>query len=166
MSERMAALTRISDVVKHWAEHSPDSPALVESSGAWTYHQLASAISNTQTWLRALGVRPGDRVVIVGENCRSFIAILLASAALDVWPVLVNARLSNREIDEIQDHWGGARRVLYTISVSPHASDHAKRHGAVVEEREKASVQLELDRSTKRRCQKASTPTLPTGLQL
>ena len=135
MSEQMAALTRISDVVKHWAEYSPDSPALVESTGAWSYRQLASAISDTQTWLRALGVRPGDRVVIVGENCRSFIAILLASAALDVWPVLVNARLSNREIDEIQDHCG-ARRVLYTISVSPHASDHAKRHGAVVEERE------------------------------
>src|SRR5579862_7313169 len=131
----MAALMRISDVVKHWAEHSPDSPALVESSGAWTYHQLASAISDTQSWLRGLGVRPGDRVVIVGENCRSFIAILLAAAALDAWPVLVNARLSNREIDEIQNHCR-ARRVLYTISVSTHAADHAKRHGAVVEERE------------------------------
>lgn len=131
----MAALTRISDVVKHWAEHSPDSPALVESTGAWTYRQLASAISDTQSWLLGLGVRPGDRVVIVGENCRSFVAILLASAAIDAWPVLVNARLSNREIDEIQNH-SGARRVLYTISVSPNASDHAKRHGAVVEERE------------------------------
>jgi long-chain acyl-CoA synthetase len=131
----MAALTRISDVVKHWAEHSPDSPALVESSGTWTYHQLASAISDTQAWLLGLGVRRGDRVVIVGENCRGFIAILLASAALDAWPVLVNARLSPREIDEIQNHCG-ARRVLYTISVSPHASDHAKRYDAVVEERE------------------------------
>ena len=103
--------------MKPWAEHSPDHPALVESSGAWTYGQLASAISDTQTWLRKLGVRPGDRVMIVGENCRAFVTILLATAGMDAWPVLVNARLSPREIDEIQNHCG-ARRVLYTISVS------------------------------------------------
>jgi long-chain acyl-CoA synthetase len=124
---------RISDVVKPWAERSPDRPALIEASGGWTYRQLASAISKTQAWLGESGVRPGDRVMIVGENCREFVAILLASASLDAWPVLVNARLSAREIDEIRDHCG-ARRVLYTTSVSPHAVDHAKRHGAVVEE--------------------------------
>ena len=123
---------RISEVVMPWAESSPDRPALVEASGTWTYQQLASAISETQNWLRKWGVRPGDRVMIVGENCREFIAILLASAGMDAWPVLVNANLSAREIDEIQDHCG-ARRVFYTISVSPHASEHASRHGAVVE---------------------------------
>jgi long-chain acyl-CoA synthetase len=128
----MAALTRISDVVKHWAEHSPDRAALVESTGAWTYRQLASAISETETWLRGLGVRPGDRVMIVGENCRAFVTILLATAGIDAWPVLVNARLSPREIDEIKTHCG-ARRVFYTISVSPLAADHARRHGASVE---------------------------------
>jgi len=131
----MAALTRITDVVKHWAEHSPNSTALVESTGAWTYQQLASAISDTQTWLRGLGVRPGDRVMIVGDNCRAFVTILLATAAIDAWPVLVNARLSPREIDEIRNHCG-ARRVFYTISVSPQAADHAKRRGASLEDRD------------------------------
>jgi long-chain acyl-CoA synthetase len=120
---------RISDVVKLWAERSPDRPALVETSGIWTYRQLASAISETQAWLRKSGVRPGDRVMIIGENCREFVAVLLAAAGLDAWPVLANARLSAREIDEIRDHCG-ARRVLYTTSASPHAADHAKRHGA------------------------------------
>src|ERR1022692_3500204 len=51
---------RISDVVKPWAELSPDHPALVEASGIWTYRQLASAISGTQAWLRKSAVRPGD----------------------------------------------------------------------------------------------------------
>jgi|HubBroStandDraft_1064217.scaffolds.fasta_scaffold00277_4 long-chain acyl-CoA synthetase len=124
---------RISDVVTPWAELSPDQPALIETSGTWTYGQLASAISATQAWLRKSGVRPGDRVMIVGENSREFITLLLAAASFDAWPVLVNARLSAREIDEIRDHCG-ARRVLYTPSVSPHAADHAKRHGAPVEE--------------------------------
>ena len=59
-------------------------------------------------------------------------AILLALAEIDAWPVLVNARLSAREVDQIRDHCG-ARRVVYTTSVSHHAREHAKRHGAIVQ---------------------------------
>ena len=46
---------------------------------------------------------------------------------MDAWPVLVNAHLSAREIDQIRDHCG-ARRVIYTAHVSPHAKEHALRH--------------------------------------
>jgi long-chain acyl-CoA synthetase len=122
---------RISDVVKPWAEGSPNRPAVVEAAGTWTYGQLSSVIATTQAWLVDSGVRPGDRVMIVCENCRAFVAVLLALAALDAWPVLVNARLSAPEIDQIREHCG-ARRVIYTTSVSSHAREHAKRHGAVI----------------------------------
>ena len=122
---------RISDVVKPWAEGSPDRPALVEAAGTWTYGQLSSVIATTQAWLVDSGVRPGDRVMIVCENCRAFVAILLALAGLDAWPVLVNARLSAPEIDQIREHCG-ARRVVYTTNVSPHAREHAKRHDAAI----------------------------------
>ena len=122
---------RISDVVKPWAERSPDRPALVEAAGTWTYGQLCSVIATTQVWLVDSGVRPGDRVMLVCENSRAFVAILLALAGLDAWPVLVNARLSAPEIDQIREHCG-ARRAIYTTSVSPHAREHAKRHGAVI----------------------------------
>ncbi len=125
--------TRIGDVIKPWAENSPDRIALVEVSGTWTYRQLAAVVAETQTWLVDSGVRPGDRVMIVCENCRAFVAILFALAGLDAWPVLVNARLSAREVDEIRDH-SGARRVIYTTSVSPQAREHSKRHGAVIQE--------------------------------
>src|SRR6267154_5110774 len=119
----------ISDVVKAWAECSPDHPALIEAGGRWTYGELASVVADTKTWLVNSGVRPGDRVMIVCENCRPFVAILLALGGLDAWPVLVNARLSAREVDQIREHCG-ARRVIYTTSVSPHAREHAKRNGA------------------------------------
>jgi len=126
-------LTRINDVVELWADRSPDHIALVENAGSWTYRQLASAISDTQAWLQRLGVRPGDRVMIVGENCRAFVTILLAATGIDAWPVLVNARLSSREINEIRNH-SGARRIFYTISASQQAADHAKQDGAAVVE--------------------------------
>jgi long-chain acyl-CoA synthetase len=122
---------RVSDVVKPWAKASPDHAALVEAAGAWTYLQLASAIAGSEAWLLESGVRPGDRVMIVGENCRAFVAVLLALAGMDAWPVVVNARLSPREIDEVRDHCG-ARRVIYTTNVSPHAAEHARRDGATI----------------------------------
>jgi long-chain acyl-CoA synthetase len=124
---------RIADVITRWAALSPDQPALAEAGGSWSYSQLALRVSEAQTWLRDSGVRPGDRVMIVCENCRAFVAILLAVAALDAWPVLENARLSAHEVDQIRDHCE-ARLAIYTASVSPHAAQHAKRHGAAIAE--------------------------------
>jgi long-chain acyl-CoA synthetase len=124
---------RIGDVIKPWAESSPDRLALVEASGAWTYRQLALAVAETQVWLIDSGVRPGDRVMVVCENCRAFVAILLAIAGIDAWPALVSSRLSAKEVDAIRDHCG-ARRVIYTSSVSLQAREHAKRHGAVTQD--------------------------------
>ncbi len=121
--------TRIGDIIRSWVKEDPDRAALAEADGRWTYQQFASAIISTQTWLSERGVRPGDRVMMVCENCRAFVAILMAIGNLDAWPVLVNARLSPTEVDQIRDHcW--ARLLVYTGGASPHADDHPKRHGA------------------------------------
>jgi long-chain acyl-CoA synthetase len=124
---------RISDIVKQWAERSPDHKAVVDPNGSWTYQALEKNIHQAADWLRQSGVRAGDRVMIVGENCREFAAVFLAVGSLDAWPVPVNAHLSAREIDAVHDHCG-ARRVVFTTSVSPHATEHAKRHGASFED--------------------------------
>src|SRR3984957_13299588 len=123
----------IGDVIKPWADRSPDRLALAENSGSWTYSELDDAVTAAGVWLRESGVRPGDRVMLVCENCRAFVAIFLALTGVGAWPVLANARLSAREIDDIRDHCG-ARRVIYMTSVSPHATQHAKRHDAVIAE--------------------------------
>ena len=134
LDELLAALpTKVSDLVKPWAEHYPNQPALAEAAGAWTYKQLDSVLAVVRDWLIDSGVRPGDRVMVVGENSRAFVAVFLALTGIDAWPVLVNARLSEREIDTIRHHCG-ARRVIYTTSVSQHATGHAKRHGAIIQE--------------------------------
>jgi long-chain acyl-CoA synthetase len=124
---------RISDIVKPWAERLPDHQAVVDPNNSWTYRELQGIISQSADWLRDSGVRAGDRVMIVGENCREFAAVLLAVGSLDAWPVPVNAHLSTHEIGAVRDHCG-ARRVVYTTNVSVHAREHANRHGAVVEE--------------------------------
>lgn len=124
---------RICDVISTWVDRTPNHPALVEASGSWSYRQLASAVSEAKSWLVELGIRPGDRVMLVCENCRAAVAILLALAELDAWPVLVSTRLSAREADGIRDHCG-ARRVIYFTNLSRQAAEHAKRHGADVQD--------------------------------
>ena len=121
----------IRDVINPGSKRSPDQFGVGRSLGSWTYQQLQSVIAETHAWLGDSGVRAGDRVMLVCENCRAFIAIFLALAGMDAWPVLANARLSAREIDDIRDHCG-ARRVIYMTSVSPQATQHAKRHGAII----------------------------------
>ena len=89
---------RISDVVKSWADRLPDQRAVADPNGSWTYRELEEIISQTADWLRGSGVRAGDRVMIVGENCRQFAAVLLAVVSLDAWPVPANPRLSRERL--------------------------------------------------------------------
>jgi long-chain acyl-CoA synthetase len=68
-------------------------------------------------------------MMIVSENSLQLAALVLAASEMNAWAVVVNPRLSNREIDQIREH-SGARRVFYVGGVSPAAQNHAERHGA------------------------------------
>jgi acyl-CoA synthetase (AMP-forming)/AMP-acid ligase II len=122
---------RISDVTKPFARRRPDHPALVQGDLVWSYGNLAAIVDRTAITLSDYGIRPGDRVMIVSENSLALAAMLLAASEIDVWSVVVNPRLSEREIDLIRDH-SGARRVFYTIEVSEGARQHANHHGAAI----------------------------------
>ena len=130
MARVLAALPRrINDIPALQATRAPGASALREGQRVWNYGELTAGIERCATDLAALGIRGGDRVLIVGENCAAFVAVLLATARLDAWAVPVNARLSAREIDAIRAHCA-PRRVVYLTHVSPDAAAHAARHGA------------------------------------
>jgi acyl-CoA synthetase (AMP-forming)/AMP-acid ligase II len=69
--------------------------------------------------------------MLVCENGCAAVALYLAITSVGAWPAIVNARLSDREIDEILVH-SDARRVLYTDSASARAKAHGRRHGATL----------------------------------
>jgi long-chain acyl-CoA synthetase len=120
---------RIGDVIKPFARHSLDHPAMVQGDVTWTYAELATVVADTVPILMLYDIRPGDRVMIVSENSLALVALILAASEIDAWSVVVNPRLSAREVDLIREH-SGARRVFYTIEVSDAARQHAGRHDA------------------------------------
>jgi acyl-CoA synthetase (AMP-forming)/AMP-acid ligase II len=120
---------RIHEVVDLHAAAFPDRVALVEDGASWTYRDLDRRVAEIAAVLGSLGIRAGDRMIIVSENCIALAALLLAASRLDAWAIVANPRLSARELDQIRDH-SGARRMFFTPGISKEAAAHALRCGA------------------------------------
>ena len=121
-------VARLEAIPARWAAHA-GLVALREGAAAFTFRELDDMRMALAARLAALGVRAGDRVMVVSENCALVPALLFAIASLDAWSVNVNARLAPREVDAIRAH-SGARRALYMSHVSEDARRHGERHGA------------------------------------
>lgn len=100
-----------------------------ETGKIWSYAQALDAVDQAAQKLRDLGVRPGDRIMLVCENAMAAITLLFAASRLDAITAVINARQSDREIDAIREDCQ-PRRVIYTDMVSPNARAHADRHNA------------------------------------
>ena len=122
---------RIHAVMDRYVAATPDRLALVDDSTRLTYRELDQSVRRVAEALRALDIRSGDRMMIVSENSIPLACLLLAASRLDAWPIVVNPRLSLREVDQIRDH-SSARRVFFTIDVSKEAAAHANRYGVPV----------------------------------
>src|SRR5258707_10167630 len=70
-------------------------------------------------------------MMIVRETCIALAGLLLGASGIDGWAIVVNPRLSPRELDQIRDH-SGARRLFFTTAVSKEAASHAVRYEATV----------------------------------
>lgn len=125
--------SRIHEVMDRHVEATPDHIALIDDRTRLTYRELDRTVGRVAEALQALGIRGGDRIMIVSENSIPLACLLLAASRLDAWAIVVNPRLSPRELDQIRDH-SGARRVLLTAEVSQEAANHADRYEATVQD--------------------------------
>src|SRR5262249_6187062 len=95
---------RLDQVFRPWTRSAPNQPALCGDGTVWTYGGLAGIVDGAAAELRKHGGRPGDRVMVVSENSLALAALILAISAVDAWSVVVNPRLSEREVDQIRAH--------------------------------------------------------------
>lgn len=108
----------------------PDAPAVSDTTGTrWTYAELGAAVDDLADRLKRAGARPGDRVLMLSENCAATVAALFACSRIGAWAVPVNARLTGPEMSRILAHAQPAVALL-TTAVSPDARAHARRLGA------------------------------------
>jgi acyl-CoA synthetase (AMP-forming)/AMP-acid ligase II len=103
-----------------------------ENGAAWSYRRLIDTVADVAGKMAELGVRPGDRVMVVCENSIAAVVLMYAASRLDAWSVMTSARLSSREIDLIKED-SSPRRVFYTHIISSEADAHARRHSAALE---------------------------------
>ncbi len=122
----LAPTARLEAIPARWSTTRGAATALVDTRGEWTWRDLEHGRKQLAELLLTLGVRAGDRVMVVGENCATLVALLFAIWSVNAWAVNVNARLSPREIDAVRTHCG-ARRVLFLGDESPDAKHHAER---------------------------------------
>lgn len=120
---------RIHGIIGPWVSSQPDAIAVEDMAGRMSYAGLAVAIEEAAGALRAAGLRPGDRLLVVCENCSAAVVLVFAASRLNAWAALVNARLSPREIDTFMAH-SGARLSLFLAATSGEAAQHAARLGA------------------------------------
>jgi long-chain acyl-CoA synthetase len=124
---------RLHEVMDAHVAATPDRTALIDDSATLTYRELDRAVGDTADALRGLGIRAGDRMLIVSENSIPLACLLLAASRLDAWAIVANPRLSPRELDQIREH-SGARRMFFTAKVSEEAAAHATRYDAPARE--------------------------------
>ncbi|MFC4217946.1 class I adenylate-forming enzyme family protein [Pseudophaeobacter arcticus] len=115
------------DLLAAQADARPEAAGFSDSLGvSWSYGALAAAAAELSQVIRQAGVRPGDRVMVLAENCCAVVAALMASSQCGAVAVPVNARMSSGEVDRILDH---ARPVAVLISsqIEGSAQSHAAR---------------------------------------
>jgi acyl-CoA synthetase (AMP-forming)/AMP-acid ligase II len=121
---------RIHRILDEGAQRGKWRIAITDESGVdWSYARIISAVEQVAIEMSDLGVRPGDRVMIVCENSIAAIVLMYAASRLDAWAVMTNARLSARELALIIED-SQPRRIFYTSVVSPDANSHAMQNGA------------------------------------
>ena len=124
---------RIHLIVDEGAKAGASRPALTDERGiVWSYRRLIDTIEAVAGDLARLGIRPGDRVMVVGENSIGAIVLMYAASRLDAWAVMTNARLGPHELDAIESDCK-PRRVFYTHGISAEADAAACRRGAEAE---------------------------------
>ena len=125
-STDVAAPGRLEQLPARWVTLRGGTLALSDARGEWTWRELEHGRKQLAELLLTLGVRAGDRVMVVAENCCALVAVLFAVTSVGAWVVNVNARMSPRELDSIRAHCQ-PRRVLYLGDDSADARHHAER---------------------------------------
>lgn len=93
-----AGTTTVWRLISNRAQVQPDAPALIEGDRQLSYAQMISDADRIAADLVARGVRRGDRVAVLSENCVEYALTQLACAKLGAMVACLNWRLVAPEL--------------------------------------------------------------------
>ena len=121
---------RIHDLFDAWLAREPERVFLHLPTATMDFAAIGRMVDAAQAELLGDGVRPGDRVLIVAENCPEHLALILACSRVGAWSCGINARMAHGEVDAFAAK-ADARVAYFSAGVSDAAADHATRANAV-----------------------------------
>ena len=96
-------ITKLADIITHWAGKAPDRVALTAGDRTWTYGQIDTEARQVAQGLIELGVGAGDRIAYLDRNTPEYFMHLFGGAKLNAVSVAVNWRLAPPEMEYIID---------------------------------------------------------------
>lgn len=87
--------------IAQYAQRDADEVAVTDGTTEWTWPQLNSILNRTVNWLTSLGIEPGGRVGVLGENSAHTALAHLAITYAGLSAVPVNYHLTAPEIGYI-----------------------------------------------------------------
>jgi 2,3-dihydroxybenzoate-AMP ligase len=86
------------------ADTTPDAVAIVDGDLRLTYGELMRRADGAALRLRALGLRPDDRLLLQLPNCWEFLVLTLACLRLGVIPVMALPAFRRHEMTNLAEH--------------------------------------------------------------
>ena len=96
---------------RHLVEGRGDKAAIVTESASWTYRELSIAVNKSGNHLLSLGLKPGDRLLMVVTDCPDFIALFFGAIKAGIVPVAVNTMLRSTDYEFLIADCGCAAMV-------------------------------------------------------
>jgi fatty-acyl-CoA synthase len=100
------------------ARSFPDRSASVCCGSTWTYGHLKERVVRLAAAFRSLGIKKGDRVAIVHQNCHVFLESYFATAGIGAVLVPINYRLSSKEISQILEDSGSSILIIQDVFIT------------------------------------------------
>ncbi|MBU2358331.1 MAG: AMP-binding protein [Alphaproteobacteria bacterium] len=114
----------IDALIARQATVRPDAAAVIDAGLTTSFAALDAHVTVAADMLAAAGTGPGDRVLIVAENCLATAVFIHAAVRAGAIAVPVNARMTAPELAKVIDH-ALPRVVIYTSGCSAEAAAHA-----------------------------------------
>ena len=109
---------------------TPDAPFIHTVEETISFAGLGRMVALLEAELREQGIGPGDRVMVLAENCPEHVALILACSRVGAWSCGVNARMSEGEVEGFI-RTADPSMVYFTSAVSSAARAHGQRLQAI-----------------------------------